>query len=123
MASLNKGSFQKDILDDGINILAVNVEQNGVHPYMSELTNATMIDPTQTSTKIPQMIYDSTFIRNMQFSTFTFVFFYNVMIYMLLSRLVLAIPALMRAILSKSQQIKSSCDLRSWLEKCGFQVF
>ena len=28
MASLNKGSSQKDILNDGINILAVNVEQN-----------------------------------------------------------------------------------------------
>ena len=56
MASLNKDSSQKDILDDGINILAVSVEQNGVHPYMSALTNATMIDPTQTSTKIPQMI-------------------------------------------------------------------
>ena len=42
MASLNKDSSQKDILDDGINILAVNVEQNAVCPYMSELTNATM---------------------------------------------------------------------------------
>ena len=56
MALLNKDSSQKDILDDGINILAENVEQNGVCPYMSELTNATMMDPTQTSTKIPRMI-------------------------------------------------------------------
>ena len=53
---LNKDSFQKDILDDGINILAVNMEQNDVGPCMSELTNATMMDLTQTSTKIPQMI-------------------------------------------------------------------
>ena len=52
MASLNKHSSQKDILDDGINILAVNVEQNDFR----ELTNATMMDLTQTSTKIPQMI-------------------------------------------------------------------
>ena len=37
-------------------ILAVNVEQNDVHPHISELTNATMIDLTQTSAKIPQMI-------------------------------------------------------------------
>ena len=56
MASLNKDSSQKDILDDGINILAVNVKQNDVRPYMSELTNATMMDLTQTSKKIPQMI-------------------------------------------------------------------
>ena len=56
MASLNKDSPQKDILDDGINILAVNVGQNDVRPKMSELTNATMMDLTQTSTKIPQMI-------------------------------------------------------------------
>ena len=56
MPSSNKDSTQKDIVDDGINILAVNVEQNDVHPYMSELTNATMMDLTQTSTKIPQMI-------------------------------------------------------------------
>ena len=56
MASLNKDSSQKDILDDRINILAVNVEQNDVRPYMSELINATMMDLTQTSTKIPQMI-------------------------------------------------------------------
>ena len=56
MASLNKDSSQKDILDDGINILAVNVEQNDVRPSMSEVTNATMMDLTQPSTKIPQMI-------------------------------------------------------------------
>ena len=56
MASLNKDSCQKDILDDGINILAVNVEQNDVRLYMSDLTKTTMMDPTQTSTKIPQMI-------------------------------------------------------------------
>ena len=56
MASLNKDSSQKVILDDGINILTVNVEQNDVCPYMSELTNATMMDLTQTSTKIPQKI-------------------------------------------------------------------
>ena len=66
MASLNKDSSQKVILNDGINILAVNVEQN-VSPYMSELyafdtashtqrTNATMMDLTQTSTKIPLKI-------------------------------------------------------------------
>ena len=48
MASLNRDSSQKDILDDGINILALNVEQNGVRPYLSELTNATMKDRTQT---------------------------------------------------------------------------
>ena len=42
------------------------------------------------------------------FSTLTFDFFYIVMIYTLLSRSVLAIGALMKAILSKSQQIKSS---------------
>ena len=56
MASLNKDSSENDILDDGINILAVNVEQNDVRPYMSELINATMMDLTQMSTKIPQMI-------------------------------------------------------------------
>ena len=50
MASLNKDSSQKDILDDEINIIAVNVEQNDVRSYMSELTNATMMDLTQTST-------------------------------------------------------------------------
>ena len=53
---LNKDNSQKDILDDGINILAVNVEQNDVRPYMSELTNTTMMDLTHTSSKIPQMI-------------------------------------------------------------------
>ena len=56
MASLTKDSSQKDILDDGIKILAMNAEQNDVRPYMSELTNTTMMDLTQTSTKIPQMI-------------------------------------------------------------------
>ena len=56
MASLNKDSSQKDILDDGINILAVNVNQNDVSPCMFELANATMMDLTQTSTRIPQMI-------------------------------------------------------------------
>ena len=56
MASLNKDSSQKDILDDETSIIAVNVEQNDVRSYMSELTNATIMDPTQTSTKIPQMI-------------------------------------------------------------------
>ena len=56
MASLNKDSSQKDILNDGINILAVNVEQNDVCLYTSELTNATMMHLTQTSTKIPQMV-------------------------------------------------------------------
>ena len=63
MASLNKDSSQKDILNDGINIFAVNVEQsdvnveqNDVRPYMSELTNVNMMDLTQTSPKIPQMI-------------------------------------------------------------------
>ena len=56
MASLNKDSSQKDILDDRINIFAVNMEQNDVCPYMPELTNATMTDPTQMSTKIPQKI-------------------------------------------------------------------
>ena len=56
MASLNKDSSQKDILDDGINILAVNVEQNDVRPNMSELTNATMMDLTQPSTQIPKLI-------------------------------------------------------------------
>ena len=57
MASLNKDTSQKDILDDEINIIAVNVKQNDVRPYISELTNATMMDPdlTQTSTKIPQI--------------------------------------------------------------------
>ena len=44
---MNKDCSQKNILDDGINILAVNVEQNDVCPYMSELTNATMMDLTQ----------------------------------------------------------------------------
>ena len=34
MASLNKDSSQKDTLHDGINILARNVEQNDVHPYI-----------------------------------------------------------------------------------------
>ena len=53
MASLNKDSFQKDILDDEINIIAVNVDQYDVRTCMSELTNATMMDLTQTSTKIP----------------------------------------------------------------------
>ena len=52
MTSMNKDSSQKDILDDGINVLAVNVEQNCVRPYMSELTSTTMMDLTQTSTKI-----------------------------------------------------------------------
>ena len=56
MASLNTDSFQKDMLDDGIKILAVNMEQNDERPYMSELTNATMMDLTQTSTRTPQMI-------------------------------------------------------------------
>ena len=42
MDSLNNDSSQKDILDDGINILSRNVEQNDVCPYMSDLTNATM---------------------------------------------------------------------------------
>ena len=56
MASLNKDRSQKDILDDEINIIAVNVEQNYVRPYMSKLTNVTMMDLIQTSTKIPQMI-------------------------------------------------------------------
>ena len=65
MASLNKDSSQKDILNDGINILAVNVEQNDVRPYMSELTNATMMDLTQTSTKIPQIINISRSIAKM----------------------------------------------------------
>ena len=53
MASLNKDSFQEDILNDGVNILVVNVEQNDVRPNMSELTNATMMDLTEMSTKIP----------------------------------------------------------------------
>ena len=56
MASLNKDNSQKDILNDEIKIIAVNVEQNDARPYMSELTNATMMDLTQMSTKIPQMI-------------------------------------------------------------------
>ena len=56
MASLNKGRSQKDILDDDINIIPVNMEQNDVCPFMSELTNATIMDLTQTSTKVPQMI-------------------------------------------------------------------
>ena len=56
MASLNKGRSQKDILDDDINIIPVNMEQNDVCPFMSELTNATMMDLSQTSTKVPQMI-------------------------------------------------------------------
>ena len=56
MASLNKDSSQKSILDNSISTLAVNVEQNDVRPYMSELTNATMMDLTRTSTKIPRMI-------------------------------------------------------------------
>ena len=56
MASLNKDSSQKDILDNEINIFAVNVEQSDVRPYVPELTNATMMDLTQTSTKIPEMI-------------------------------------------------------------------
>ena len=55
MASSNKDNSQKDILDDKINIRAVNAEQNDVCPYVSELTNATKMDLTQTSTKIPQM--------------------------------------------------------------------
>ena len=55
MALLNKDSYQKD-MNDGINILAVNVEQNDVRPYMAELINATMMDLTHTSTEIPQMI-------------------------------------------------------------------
>ena len=65
MASLNKDSSQKDILDDGINILAVNVELNDVRLYMSEVTNATMMDLSQTSTKIPQMINIPRSITNM----------------------------------------------------------
>ena len=56
MAILNKDRSQKDTLDDGMNILAVNAEQNDVRPYIPELTNATMMDLTQTSTKIPQII-------------------------------------------------------------------
>ena len=65
MAALNKDSSQKDILDDGINMLAVNVEQNDVRPYMSELTNATMMDLNQTSIKIPQMTNISRSITKM----------------------------------------------------------
>ena len=57
MASLNKDSSQKDILDDEINIFAVNMEQNYARPYMSEPTHATMMDLTQTLTKIPQKIH------------------------------------------------------------------
>ena len=64
MALLNKDSSQKDILDDGINIFAVNVEQYDGRPYISELTNAMMIDLTQTSTKIPHMINIYTKIDN-----------------------------------------------------------
>ena len=56
MASLNKDSSQKDILDDEINIITVNVEQNDVRPYRSELTNTTTMDLTQASTNILQMI-------------------------------------------------------------------
>ena len=56
MASLNKDSSQKDILDNEINIITVNVEQNDVHPYRSELTNTTTMDLTQASTNILQMI-------------------------------------------------------------------
>ena len=56
MASLNKDSSQKDILDDEINIIVVNVTQNDLRPYMSELTNATMMDLTQMSTEITQKI-------------------------------------------------------------------
>ena len=48
IAPFNKDSSQKDILDDGINILAVNA-------YMSELTNATMIR-LRRQQKIPRMI-------------------------------------------------------------------
>ena len=33
MASLNKDSSQKDILDGGIHMLSVNVEQNDLRPY------------------------------------------------------------------------------------------
>ena len=55
MASLNKDSSQKNTLDDGINILAVNVEQNDVRPWVC-LANQRHHDLTQTSTKIPQMI-------------------------------------------------------------------
>ena len=43
-------------MDTPYNILAANVEQNDVRSYMSELTNATMMDLTQTLTKTPQMI-------------------------------------------------------------------
>ena len=46
MVSLNKDSSRKDILDDEINIIVVNVERNDVRPHMSELTNATMMDLT-----------------------------------------------------------------------------
>ena len=56
MASLNKGSFQKDILDDEINIIALSVEQNDLRPCMSELINTAMMDLIQTSTKIPQIM-------------------------------------------------------------------
>ena len=50
MVSLNKDNSRKDIL------IAVNVEQNDMRPYISELTNATMMHLTQTWTKIPQMM-------------------------------------------------------------------
>ena len=46
MASLNKESSHKEILDDGSDILAVNVEASNVSPCMFELTNATMMDMT-----------------------------------------------------------------------------
>ena len=36
--------------------MIMNVEPDEVRPYMFELTNATMMDLTQMSTKIPQMI-------------------------------------------------------------------
>ena len=54
MVSLNKDSSQNDILDEKLT-LAMNVEPNDVRPCMFELTNATMMDLTRTSTKIPQM--------------------------------------------------------------------
>ena len=50
MASLNKDSSQKNILDDEINIITVNVEQNGVRPYMSEPTNRSNADVDKDST-------------------------------------------------------------------------
>ena len=52
VASLNKDSSHKNILDDEISIIAVYVEQNDMRPYVSELTNATMMDLAQTLTKI-----------------------------------------------------------------------